>query len=181
MEALAAQARTLLEKWGVAPSHASFVESIAKAIPILSILLTLIVTLNGISSGNVPKSPELSQVRTDVFNKINNVRGTANEVQLDLELNEAAQTLAQKNADSNSSKNTPEREDNLAILQQYLPYSDANAETIVNRFLDSPEHAGPLLEKRNETIGVGVAYNGNRVWVVVEFTVAPADSVESTE
>lgn len=181
MEALAAQARTLLEKRGVAPSHASFVESIAKAIPILSILLTLIVTLNGISSGNVPKSPELSQVRTDVFNKINNVRGTANEVQLDLELNEAAQTLAQKNADSNSSENTPEREDNLEILQQYLPYSDANAETIVNRFLDSPEHAGRLLEKRNETIGVGVAYNGNRVWVVVEFTLAPADSVESTE
>lgn len=183
METLAAQARTLLEKWGVAPTHASFVESIAKAIPILSVLLTLIVTANGISSGNVPESPALSQVRTDVITKINYERTEKGLVVLttDLELHKAAQAIAERNADANSEESVPDPEGNLVVLQQNLPYANANADTIVDRFLNSPDHAKLLLANDYEAIGVGVAYKGDHAWIVVEFTELPGDSVESTE
>lgn len=183
METLAAQARTLLEKWGVAPTHASFVESIAKAIPILSILLTLIVTLNGISSGNPVQPPALEQVRTDVVNKINYERSQQGLVSIipELDLHTAAQTIAQRNADSNSEESVPDPEGNLVVLQQNLPYANANADTIVDRFLNSPDHAELLLANDYEAIGVGVAYKGDHAWIVVEFTELPGDSVESTE
>lgn len=183
MEALAAQARTLLERWGVAPTHASFVESIAKAIPILSILLTLIVTLNGISSGNPVQPPALEQVRTDVVNKINYERNQKSLVSIspELELHTAAQTIAQRNADSKSEESVPDPEGNLVVLQQNLPYSNTNADTIVDRFLNSEEHAELILADKYDAIGVGVAYKDERAWIVVEFTEPAGDSVESTE
>ncbi|ALP50932.1 CAP domain-containing protein [Corynebacterium glutamicum] len=183
MEALAAQARTLLERWGVAPTHASFVESIAKAIPILSILLTLIVTVNGISSGNPVQPPALEQVRTDVVNKINYERGNEGLLTLspELELHTAAQAIAQRNADTISEEDVPDPEGNLVVLQQNLPYANTNADTIVDRFLNSPKHAKLLLANNYEAIGVGVAYKDDRAWIVVEFTQLAGDSVESTE
>ncbi|BAU96851.1 hypothetical protein N24_2589 [Corynebacterium suranareeae] len=183
MEGLAAQARALLEKWGVAPTHAQFIESIAKAIPILSILLTLIVTLNGISTGKAPESPALSQVRTDVVNKINNVRGGEGLLILtaDLNLHTAAQEIAERNAEAGTEEEVPDPEGNLVVLQQNLPYADANADTIVDRFLASPAHAELLLANDYEAVGVGVAYKGDHAWVVVQFTVPALESVESTE
>lgn len=183
MEALAAQARTQLEKWGVAPTHASFVESIAKAIPILSILLTLIVTLSGISSGNPIQPPALEQIRTDVVNKINYERGNEGLLMLspELKLHTAAQAIAQRNADTISEKDVPDPEGNLVVLQQNLPYANTNADTIVDRFLNSEEHAELILADKYDAIGVGVAYKDERAWIVVEFTEPAGDSVESTE
>ncbi|ANE04728.1 CAP domain-containing protein [Corynebacterium crudilactis] len=181
MEGLAAQARVLLEKWGMAPTHASFIESIAKAIPILSILLTLIITLNGISTGTAPQPPALAQVRTDILNKINYERNQQGLVGIapEIPLHDAAQQIAQGNADSGVEGTIPDPEGNLVVLQMHLPYAEANADTIIDRFLASPEHADLLLAKDYEAIGIGVAYKNDLSWVVVQFTEPALDSVES--
>ena len=71
MQNLENQVRTWLQQFGVQPSQADIISSLSRAIPILSILLTAILSFNAISSGNTSQAPQLDQLRTDVIAKIN--------------------------------------------------------------------------------------------------------------
>ncbi|ALC06643.1 hypothetical protein CDES_11385 [Corynebacterium deserti GIMN1.010] len=183
MDTLLAQARPQLERWGVAPAQANVLEQLAKAIPVLSIILTLIISLSGISNGNVPTAPALEQVRTDVVNRINEVRPShgLGPVGIDTELHSNAQAIAVRNANAGTEEPVPDPEGNLVVLQMNLPYSQLDATRIVDTFVNSPAHAELLFAPDYEGVGVGIANKGDHAWVVVQFTVPAPNSVESIE
>ncbi|MFP7364169.1 CAP domain-containing protein [Corynebacterium callunae] len=182
MYGLDTQVRTWLQQFGVAPSYAEIISSLARAIPILSILLTAIIGFNAASNGNPSQSPVLDQLRTDVINKINYERSPHGLIPLTPEVNlhSAAQKEAEENAATKTEGPVADPEGNLVVLQINMPYAQANADYIVDTLLASPAHRDVLLTPIYEAIGVGASYSGDHVWVVVEFTISATNSVEST-
>lgn len=170
-----AQIRTRLSRLGLAPSPRSWLDSIAKSIPILSMLLTALLSFGNSSSDNPLPITPLEQVRTDVVNKINYERSNLSFLQPlspDLDLHHSAQEVAQRNADTQSEGEVPDPQGNLVVLQMHMSYAETNANSIVSTFLNSPAHRVLLLADDYDAIGVGIAHHGTQAWVVVQFTVS---------
>ncbi|AGG67542.1 CAP domain-containing protein [Corynebacterium callunae] len=182
MQNLENQVRTWLQQFGVQPSQADIISSLSRAIPILSILLTAILSFNAISSGNTSQAPQLDQLRTDVIAKINYERNQQGLLSITpgVDLHNAAQKEAEENAATGTEGPVADPAEDLVVLQINMPYGQANADYIVDTLLASPAHRDLLLAPSYQAVGVGAAYKGDRVWVVVEFTINATNSVELT-
>ncbi|WP_080796497.1 CAP domain-containing protein [Corynebacterium pacaense] len=152
--------------------NANAIETLSRLIPLLSIILTAVLSLapflSGLSSGNPgePVGVTEERMRTDLLTGIQYQRGFAGP-ELDLERHAAAQTWAERNAASGSEENSPE---DIAMVQAHLPSNEADAGAFLGLWMGSQPHAAVLLDPDNTRVGIGVASNNGITYAVVQFT-----------
>ena len=165
------QIRAAVRRLGI--TNSNVVESLSNLVPILSVLLTLVITvatvLTGLddTDGDVPQPVVNEQMRTDLLRAINYHRDIP--VDFDLELHASAQRQAAINATAGGHDVAAADSGRILMLQAR---QDTNIATVDN-FLDLWMHSHPnytaLMHPDNREIGIGIAEAAGTTYAVVQF------------
>lgn len=79
------------------------------------------------------------------------------------------QTAAREKAECNAvTKTEKPADENIQMVQHHLPLEKASGYEFVEAFRQSPSHVAALRDRRMSTAAVGVAYNDDQVYVVIQ-------------
>ncbi|WP_293954186.1 CAP domain-containing protein, partial [uncultured Corynebacterium sp.] len=170
-----------------------FVDSLSRALPIMSVLLTLVITVGTVITGidnsensdsgtddpPITSPEENKQARTNLFNAINTQRlnsvlsGEAIPgVTIDIMLHANAQQQAEQNALAGGYTEPVQdsADKKILMLQSRLDSQTATTDAILHRWADDTANYDALMDPANTAIGVGLAEMNGKTYAVVQFT-----------
>ncbi len=183
MHTLNSNFNVVIRKFSAA--NGNLVDSLARAIPILSIILTLFITLSpiisGMSSSEDPddgSNPpivlpvENTQMRLDLLQAINVHRPQHGAVpaEFDAELYASAQRKANQNAASGGFDIAAFDTTNIVLLQARQDSSIASVDNFMEMWMSDYHNFQALMDPDNHSIGIGVAMAEGKTYAVVQFT-----------
>ena len=171
-------------------ANGNFVDSLSRALPIMSVLLTLILTIATVVTGGddpdqsdsgtgdeppvvSPVTPvENAQLRTDLQLAINLQRSLKGQLNADFnaDLRTSAQAKAMENATAGSLSPQSPGEEKILLLQARQDTAVATADNFINLWAGDEANYNALMHEDNDTMGVGVAETGGVTYAVVQFT-----------
>lgn len=182
MHKLTTDINTVIRQFGAA--NGNFVESLARALPFLSVLLTAIITIGTIITGGdentgpgteqppVVTPVENAQMRTDLELAINYQRSQQGlqPAEFDMSLRSSAQQKAMENAAGGSLATQAQSESQIIRLQARQDTATATADSFIHLWAQDDANYNALMSPENDAIGVGVAEAGGKTYAVVQFT-----------
>lgn len=175
MQDLDSQIRAAIRRLGI--TNGTVVDSLSNLVPILSVLLTLVITVatvltglddsSGDADGDTPQPVVNEQMRTDLLRAINYHRDIP--VDFDLELHASAQRQAVVNATAGGHKMTTADSGRILMLQAHQDTDSASVDDFLELWADDGLNYAALMHPDNREIGVGVAEAAGTTYAVVQF------------
>lgn len=171
MRDLDSQIRAAIHRLGI--TNGTVVDSLSNLVPILSVLLTLVITvatvLTGLddSDGDTPQPVVNEQMRTDLLRAINYHRDIP--VDFDLELHVSAQRQAVVNATAGDNDVATADSGHILMLQAYQHTDRASVDDFLELWRQYRLNYDALMHPDNREIGVGVAEATGTTYAVVQF------------
>ena len=171
MRDLNSQIKAATRRLGI--TNGTVVDSLSNLVPILSVLLTLVITvatvLTGLddSDGDTPQPVVNEQMRTDLLRAINYHRDIP--VDFDLELHASAQRQAVVNAIGGGPTQATADSGRILMLQAHQDTSSASVDDFLELWNQDHPNYDALMHPDNREIGVGVAETAGTTYAVVQF------------
>lgn len=175
MQDLDSQIRAAIRRLGI--TNGTVVDSLSNLVPILSVLLTLVITVatvltglddsSGDADGDTPQPVVNEQMRTDLLRAINYHRDIP--VDFDLELHVSAQRQAVVNATAGDNDVATADSGHILMLQAYQHTDRASVDDFLELWSQDRLNYDALMHPDNREIGVGVAEAAGTTYAVVQF------------
>ena len=171
MRDLDSQIRAAIRRLGI--TNGTVVDSLSNLVPILSVLLTLVITvatvLTGLddSDGDTPQPVVNEQMRSDLLRAINYHRIVP--ASFDLELYASAQKKAVENATEGHMDTAATGGNRILMLQARQNTDIASVDGFLSLWMDNEDNYDALMHPDNREIGVGVAEAAGTTYAVVQF------------
>lgn len=175
MQDLDSQIRAAIRRLGI--TNGTVVDSLSNLVPILSVLLTLVITVatvltglddsSGDADGDTPQPVVNEQMRTDLLRAINYHRDIP--VDFDLELHVSAQRQAVVNATAGDNDVATADSGHILMLQAYQHTDRASVDDFLELWRQDRLNYDALMHPDNREIGVGVAEAAGTTYAVVQF------------
>lgn len=177
----------VIRKFGAA--NGNFVESLTRALPIMSVLLTAIITIGTILSGLddssdtgggtdeppiiAPAEPVANEeMRTGLLRAINYYRSQQGNqpASFDIALHANAQRQAVENARSGGFLTLNSQEQRILMLQAREDTSIASVDSFMAGWMKDGANSNAMMHPGNEELGIGIAELNGQTFAVVQFT-----------
>lgn len=175
MRDLNSQIKAATRRFGT--TNGTVVDSLTNLVPILSVLLTLVITVAtvltglddsaGDADGDTPQPVVNEQMRTDLLRAINYHRDIP--VDFDLELHASAQRQAVVNATAGGNNAATTDSGRILMLQAHQDTSSASVDDFLELWNQDHPNYDALMHPDNREIGVGVAEAAGTTYAVVQF------------
>ena len=175
MQDLDSQTKAAIRRLGI--TNGTVVDSLSNLVPILSVLLTLVITVatvltglddsSGDADGDTPQPVVNEQMRTDLLRAINYHRDIP--VDFDLELHASAQRQAVVNATAGDNDVATADSGHILMLQAYQHTDRASVDDFLELWSQDRLNYDALMHPDNREIGVGVAEAAGTTYAVVQF------------
>lgn len=175
MRNLDSQLKAAMGRIGI--TNGNVVDSLSNLVPILSVLLTLVITVatvlaglddsEGDTDGDTPQPVVNEQMRTDLLRAINYHRDIP--VDFDLELHASAQRQATQNATAGGHDMATTAAGRILMLQAQQDTGKATVDNFLELWMDSHPNYTALMHPDNREIGIGIAEFTGTTYAVVQF------------
>lgn len=180
MRDLNSEINTMVRKLGLA--NGNMVDTLSRLVPVLSVLLTLIITVGTVLTGLddsadvEPDEPPIvapvvpvanEQMRSDLLRAINYHRIVP--ASFDLELYASAQKKAVENATEGHMDIAATGGNRILMLQARQSTDIASVDGFLSLWMDNEDNYEALMHPDNDTIGIGVAEANGQTFAVVQF------------
>lgn len=175
MQDLDSQIRAAIRRLGI--TNGTVVDSLSNLVPILSVLLTLVITVatvltglddsSGDADGDTPQPVVNEQMRTDLLRAINYHRDIP--VDFDLELHASAQRQAVANATAGGNDVATAGAGRILMLQAKQDTDKATVDNFLELWRQDRPNYDALMHPDNREIGIGIAETAGTTYAVVQF------------
>ncbi|WJY93007.1 hypothetical protein CFAEC_11005 [Corynebacterium faecale] len=177
MRDLNTEITAIVRKMGLANGNP--VETLSRLVPVLSVVLTLIITVATVLTGlddsddAGPDEPPIvvpvvnEQMRTDLVRAINYHRIVP--ASFNLELHASAQEKATDNATGGRLGTATAAESQIVMLQARQSTDIASVDGFLTMWMEDYPNYEVLMHEDNESFGVGIAEANGQTYAVVQF------------